>query len=54
VLGHYRWRVKSNGRTWESDFAHIFTVKDGKAATFFEITDTAAFAEAITGAAVTA
>ena len=26
VLGHYKWRVKSTGRAFESDFAHVFRV----------------------------
>ena len=46
ALGHYLWHVESTGREWESDFAHVFSVRDGKIARFQEYTDTAAIAEA--------
>jgi ketosteroid isomerase-like protein len=46
ALGHYAWHVESTGREWESDFAHVFSVRDGKIARFQEYTDTAAIAEA--------
>jgi uncharacterized protein len=46
ALGHYAWLVKSTGREWESDFAHVFAVRDGKAAKFQEYADTAAIADA--------
>jgi uncharacterized protein len=46
ALGHYAWHVKSTGREWESDFAHVFTVHDGKVTRFQEYTDSAALAEA--------
>jgi uncharacterized protein len=46
ALGHYAWHVKPSGREWESDFAHVFTVRDGKVARFKEYADTAALAEA--------
>ena len=39
-LGHYRWRVKSTGRRFESDFAHVFTVRNGKISGFHEYADT--------------
>lgn len=42
VLGDYSWRVKSTGREFGSDWAHVWTVKDGKLAGFKEYTDTAA------------
>lgn len=45
-LGHYKWRVKETGREFESDFVHIFTVRDGKIAGFREHFDTAAIAAA--------
>ena len=41
-LGHYKWRVKDTGRDFESDFVHIFTIRDGKIAGFREHLDTAA------------
>jgi uncharacterized protein len=46
ALGHYAWHVESTGREWESDFAHVFSVRDGKIARFQEYTDTAAIADA--------
>ena len=46
ALGHYAWHVRSTGREWESDFAHVFTVEDGKVRRFQEYTDSAALAEA--------
>jgi uncharacterized protein len=46
ALGHYAWQVKSTGRVWESDFAHVFAVRDGKATRFQEYADTAAIADA--------
>ncbi len=42
VLGHYSWRVKATGGEFDSDFAHVVTVKDGKITSFHEYTDTAA------------
>ena len=30
ALGTYRWRVKKNGREYGGDWAHVFTVRDGK------------------------
>jgi uncharacterized protein len=49
VLGHYTWTIRKNGRTADSDFIHIFTVRNGKVVAFLEFTDTAAFAEAYRG-----
>jgi ketosteroid isomerase-like protein len=46
VLGDYSWRVKKNGREYGSDFAHVFTVRDGKIVAFHEYMDTAAAADA--------
>ncbi len=45
-LGHYKWRVKETSREFESDFVHIFTIRDGKIAGFREHFDTAAAAAA--------
>ncbi|PYS34684.1 MAG: ketosteroid isomerase [Acidobacteria bacterium] len=45
-LGHYRWRVKSTGQEYSSDFAHVFAVRDGKITGFQEYTDTASAARA--------
>lgn len=41
ALGHYRWRVKSNGKEFESDFAHVFTLSGGRVVSFQEFLDTA-------------
>jgi ketosteroid isomerase-like protein len=46
VLGHYVWEIKANGHSYESDFAHVFTVGGGKIIAFHEYTDTAALARA--------
>src|SRR5258708_40049560 len=45
-LGYYQWRVKSTGREFDSDFAHVFTIRNGKIVAFHEYTDTAACANA--------
>ena len=42
ALGGYKWRVKKNGREYGGDFAHVFTVRDGKVVGFHEYMDTAA------------
>jgi hypothetical protein len=42
VLGHERFRVKATGKTWTTEWAHAFTVVDGKITAFYEYTDTAA------------
>lgn len=46
AFGHYRWRVKSTGRSYESDFAHCFTIYRGKVSRFQEYADTQAWAAA--------
>jgi ketosteroid isomerase-like protein len=42
ALGTYRWRVKKTGREYGGDWAHVFTVSDGKIAGFHEYMDSAA------------
>ena len=42
ALGTYRWRVKKTGREYGGDWAHVFTVRDGKIAGFHEYMDSAA------------
>jgi uncharacterized protein len=49
ALGDYAWRVKSTGREYESDFVHVFTVRDGTVARFQEFMDTAAVSAAYRG-----
>lgn len=46
VLGHYQWRVKATGQEYGGDWAHVFTMRDGKIVGFHEYTDTAAAANA--------
>jgi ketosteroid isomerase-like protein len=46
ALGRYEWRVKANNREFGSDFAHAWTIRDGKAVEFHEYIDTAACASA--------
>jgi ketosteroid isomerase-like protein len=41
-IGYYQWRLKTNGREFDSDFAHVFTIRGGKIVAFQEFTDTAA------------
>ena len=47
VLGYERNRIKSTGRTFEQEWAHTYTLRDGKIARgrFFE--DTAAYVAAL-------
>jgi ketosteroid isomerase-like protein len=42
ALGHYIWKVKDNGREYESNFVHVFTVRNGRITGFDEYFDTAA------------
>lgn len=42
ALGHYAWSVKPTDRTFESDWAEVFTVRNGKITSFREYADTAA------------
>jgi ketosteroid isomerase-like protein len=46
AFGHYRWRVKSTGHLYDSDFAHAFTISRGKVSRFREDVDTQAWAAA--------
>jgi len=41
AVGHYRATTKSTGKTFDSDFAMVFTLKDGKVVRFREFTDSA-------------
>src|SRR2546422_1519665 len=42
ALGSYEWRVKATSREFAGDFAHAWTIRDGKVVSFHEYTDTAA------------
>lgn len=46
ALGHYAWHVKATGREFGGDFAHVFTMSNGKVIRFHEYMDTAAAAAA--------
>ena len=49
VLGHYAWTLHKTKRSVESDWIHVFTIKDRQVTSFREFTDTARFAEAARG-----
>lgn len=42
TLGHYRAKVRKTGRTVDSDFVMVFTLRDGKVTHFQEFLDSAA------------
>lgn len=42
VLGQMQARVHASGRTYESPWAHVFTLRDGKICSFQYYSDTAA------------
>ena len=42
ALGSYLWRVRANNREFGGDWAHVWTIRDGKAVEFQEYMDTAA------------
>jgi len=46
VLGAQRWQVHSTGSTYEDEWAHVFTIENGKITGFTEYHDTAAEAAA--------
>jgi hypothetical protein len=50
VLGRYRGTYRSNGRALDAQFAHVWRVRNGKAVSFQQYTDTLQAARA-TGAA---
>jgi ketosteroid isomerase-like protein len=45
-LGTYNWRVKTTGREYGGDWAHVFTVRDGRIVGFHEYMDSAQAAAA--------
>lgn len=47
VLGRTRARLKRGGGAFESEWAHVFTIRDGKLARFQEFYDSAAIVAAI-------
>ncbi|MFZ0546504.1 MAG: nuclear transport factor 2 family protein [Candidatus Promineifilaceae bacterium] len=46
-LGYERVRVKATGREFETNWAHLFTLKDGRVVRLREFYDTAAMANAL-------
>jgi len=46
VLGHSRLRARRTGVVIDTDWVHLFVLKDGKLAAFTEYADTAQFADA--------
>ena len=46
IRGHVNLRVKTTGKTCETDFLHLWTVRDGKLASFIDFFDTFALAQA--------
>jgi uncharacterized protein len=50
VLGHFTMRIKSTGREFSSDWAHVWTVQDGQVSDFYEYVDTAVVSKAHTAA----
>jgi ketosteroid isomerase-like protein len=49
VFGHERMRASHGGRVYDSDWAHVFRLRNGKIAAFREYTDTATIVEALQG-----
>lgn len=49
VLGHYVARVKATGQPAETDWVHVFELRDGQIARWAEYYDTAEFAKAYRG-----
>jgi ketosteroid isomerase-like protein len=47
VLGFERSIVKPTGRTFEQEWAHVYTLRNGKVATFLALEDTAAHVVAL-------
>jgi hypothetical protein len=52
VTGEARWQVKATGAQFESDWVHVFTLRDGQVKRFAQYTDTAAAADAFRAAPV--
>lgn len=46
VLGEFAGTVKETGRSYESEWVHVFHIRDGKVAEFKEFLDSAAMAKA--------
>jgi ketosteroid isomerase-like protein len=49
VFGNYRARVNANGQRFETDFVHVFTLRNGRITKFRDYYDTAAAVAAYKG-----
>jgi ketosteroid isomerase-like protein len=49
VLGKYSGTYKATGKSMEADFAHVWTLQDGKAVRFVQYTDTVLVQKALEG-----
>ena len=49
VFGNYKASVNANGQRFETDFVHVFTLRDGKITNFRDYYDTAAAVAAYNG-----
>ena len=49
ILGHYAITVKTNGGKIDTDWCHVFTIRDGRVTAWREFTDTAQIAAANRG-----
>ena len=47
VLGKYSGTYKATGKSFEADFAHVWTMRDGIAVKFYQYADTALVQEAL-------
>ena len=50
AFGHYAITATATGKPFESDWAHVVTIVDGKVVQFQEFTDSVAFYSALTAA----
>ena len=49
ALGRYSGTYKATGKSFEADFAHVWTLRDGKAVRFRQYVDSALVQEALRG-----
>ncbi len=49
VLGHYAGKINKTGKSYASDWIHIFTVRNGKVLSFREFNDSHQFVAAYRG-----
>jgi len=47
VLGQYSGTFKETGKSFKAEFAHVWTIRDGKAVKFVQYADTALVQEAL-------